>query len=75
MPVTESDIRRRAFVWFERTVLGIGMSVMALVIERRLIKAIKAGALETRPAAPDTGNQRNVEVARSAPTRDRPVPP
>ena len=34
---------------FERAVLGVGMSLVAYVIERRLIKAIKKGAVEPAP--------------------------
>jgi hypothetical protein len=33
------------FVAFERAVLGVGMSVVAFFIERRLIKAIKKGGV------------------------------
>ncbi len=41
--------RNRVFLWFERTVLGIGMTLVAFVIERRLIKAIKKGSVEPAP--------------------------
>jgi hypothetical protein len=37
--------RGRAFIAFERAVLGFGMSVVAFFIERRLIKAIKKGGV------------------------------
>ena len=40
--------------WLERTLLGTGMTVMALVIERRLLKAIKNGDAK---AAPRTAEQ------------------
>ena len=58
--------RGRVFVWFERVSLGIGMSVVAFFIERRLISAIKKGAMKTRtPEEPDAP-ERNVELATSA---------
>ena len=38
--------RGRVFRAFERVVLGIGMSVVAFVIEKRLIKAIKKGNVD-----------------------------
>jgi hypothetical protein len=38
-----------AFRWFERTLLGMGMTVMAFVIERRLLKAIKRGDANAAP--------------------------
>jgi hypothetical protein len=41
--------RGRAFRAFERLVLGIGMTLVAFVIERRLLKAIKKGAVEPAP--------------------------
>jgi hypothetical protein len=37
------------FVAFERLVLGIGMSVVAFFIERRLMQAIKKGSVEPAP--------------------------
>jgi hypothetical protein len=40
-------------VAFERLVLGVGMTVVAFFIERRLIKAIKKGSVE--PAARTAG--------------------
>ena len=43
-----------AYRWFERTLLGTGMTVMAFVIERRLLKAIKQGNAK---AAPRTAEQ------------------
>jgi flagellar biosynthesis/type III secretory pathway M-ring protein FliF/YscJ len=44
--------RRRRFArWFERVVLGAVMSVIAFVIERRVLKAIRAKGEE--PATPE----------------------
>lgn len=37
--------RGRMFLAFERAVLGVGMTVVAFFIERRLIKAIKKGGV------------------------------
>jgi hypothetical protein len=33
--------RSRLYRWFERAILGAGMTLIAFVIERRLLKAIK----------------------------------
>jgi len=41
--------RGRAFRAFERVVLGIGMTVVAFVIERRLLRALKKGSVEPAP--------------------------
>ena len=41
--------RNRVLRLVERIVLGVGMSLMAFVIERRLIKAIRSGGLSTKP--------------------------
>ncbi len=35
--------RSRIYGWFERAILGAGMTLVAFVIERRLIKGIKQG--------------------------------
>jgi hypothetical protein len=41
--------RGALFRTFERIVLSIGMSAMAAVIERRLLKALKAGGMKPAP--------------------------
>lgn len=41
--------RSRAFKGFERFVLGVGMSLVAFVIERRLLKALKHGGMKPAP--------------------------
>jgi hypothetical protein len=41
--------RGRLFCAIERFVLGAAMTVVAFVIERRLLKAIKEGAVEPAP--------------------------
>jgi hypothetical protein len=51
----------------ERWILGIGMTMAAWVIERRLLKAIRDGG--ARPAADPTRTSGRVSVAR-APTDD-----
>lgn len=50
-PYSPHSIRRRssAFCWFERMVLGAGMSMMAFVLERRLLRALKRGSVEPAP--------------------------
>ena len=44
-------VRRRVARWLERAVLGTVMSVIAFIIERRVLKAIRSTAREpSRPA-------------------------
>lgn len=45
----ERKRRGRLFLAFERAVLGAGMSMVAFLIERRLIKAIKKGGVKAAP--------------------------
>lgn len=40
--------RGRLFRWFERVSLGAGMTVMAFLIERRLLRALGAGSMKAR---------------------------
>lgn len=48
--------RRRPGRRFERWLLGLFMSLAAIVIERRLLKAIKNGSVKaTKPAQPAGG--------------------
>jgi hypothetical protein len=75
MPRPEHRRKRanRVFVWFERGVLGVGMSIIVSFIERRLLKAIKKGGVEPAPrtaaaiegAAPpvEAGVQDHVELS------------
>jgi hypothetical protein len=49
--------RSRAFIWFERAVLGFGMSVVAFFIERRLLKALKAGSVKPAPRTAASGEE------------------
>jgi hypothetical protein len=51
----------------ERIVLGIGMSVVAFIIERRLIKAIKSGGLSTKPAREPEGGTAGLGAAPEGP--------
>jgi hypothetical protein len=46
---THRKRRGRWFVAFERAVLGVGMTMVAYLIERRLIKAIKKGGVKPAP--------------------------
>jgi hypothetical protein len=41
--------RGRVFRAFERFVLSIGMSMIAFVVERRLLKALKTGGFKAAP--------------------------
>jgi hypothetical protein len=63
----ERKRRGRLFIAFERAVLGLGMSVVAFFIERRLIKAIKKGAVT---AAPRTAAEPGEELG-TAPVEPR----
>lgn len=44
-----SMTRSPAFRWLERTLLSFGMSAIAFVIERRLLRALKKGNVEAAP--------------------------
>jgi hypothetical protein len=41
--------RGPVFRWFERTVLGAGMTMMAWILERQLLRALKKGHVEPAP--------------------------
>jgi hypothetical protein len=58
--------RGRIFRAFERMVLGIGLSMVAFVVEKRLLKAIKKGDVD---AAPRTAAARGEQLG------DIPPPP
>ena len=48
--------RRRTMRRFERWLLGLFMSLAAVVIERRLLKAIKSGSVKaSKPVQPAGG--------------------
>jgi hypothetical protein len=49
--------RTRLFRAFERAVLGLGMTVVAFFVERRLIKAIKKGSVEPAPRTASSGEE------------------
>jgi hypothetical protein len=46
--------RGRLFCWFERAILGAGMGIVAFIVERRLLRALKRGAA---PVAPRTAER------------------
>ena len=56
----------RLYRWFERAILGAGMTVIAFVIERRLLKAIKQG--KTHPDEPS----REAQLATTNQVPDQP---
>jgi hypothetical protein len=67
--------RGRVFRAFERAVLGLGMSLVAFIIERRLIKAIKKGAVEPAPRVavdPESGGSVHLAAPPRVPTPPRP---
>jgi hypothetical protein len=49
MGTNERRGRGRAFRWFERTVLSAGMTAVAFVVERRLLKGLKTGSVKPAP--------------------------
>ncbi|HJP65814.1 MAG TPA: hypothetical protein VKA30_05855 [Actinomycetota bacterium] len=49
MAAKDGRTRGKAFRWFERTVLSAGMSAVAFIVERRLLKAIKTGGVKPAP--------------------------
>ena len=49
--------RSRVFRAFERAVLGFGMTIVAFLIERRLIKAIKKVHVEAAPRTAAGGQE------------------
>jgi hypothetical protein len=59
-------VKRRGVVFraFERFVLSIGMSLIAAVIERRLLKALKTGGFK---AAPRTAAEHDEYLGESPP--------
>src|SRR5207253_9742363 len=54
--------RSRIFLWFERAVLGLGMSVVAFFIERRLLKALKAGLVKPAPRTAASGEEPQIPL-------------
>jgi hypothetical protein len=55
---THRKRRGRWFVAFERVVLGFGMTMVAYLIERRLIKAIRKGGVKPAPrTAAESGEE------------------
>ncbi len=57
---------RRGVYRFERFLLGVGMTMVAFVIERRLIKAIKKGQAKPAPRTAG-GPQRPAEETELGP--------
>ena len=61
--------RRRVARWFERAVLGAVMSVIAFVIERRVLKAIR-----NKGEAPPQQHVHKGELATAPPGTDYGIP-
>jgi hypothetical protein len=55
-------------VWFERAVLGVMMSVVAAVVERRLLKVLKSGSSSKKALQKAV---RDDHRARTRPSDDR----
>jgi hypothetical protein len=47
---------RRAVVWVERAALGAIMTVVAVVVERRLLKALHRRGQEPQPSPPGSSD-------------------
>jgi hypothetical protein len=60
--------RSRAFRAFERLVLGMGMSVVVFVAERKLLKALRKGRVEP---APRTAAERGETLGEGPPREPR----
>jgi hypothetical protein len=57
-PVAGAKKRRsRAFIWFERSVLGFGMTIVAFFVERKLLKALRAGSVKPAPRTAAAGEE------------------
>jgi hypothetical protein len=53
-PAAAKKARGALYRWFERLVLGLAMSLLVFVVERRILKALKMGGVHPAPrtAAP-----------------------
>jgi len=76
MANARTDWPHRVFVWFERTVLSMGMTVLAVGVERVLVRAIKKGVEPAprtaagpaeRPPPSGSGDRPEAEVGTSRP--------
>jgi hypothetical protein len=63
VPSRDAKRRNRAYIWFERVSLSIGMSLMAIIIERRLLRALKAGKVVAAPRTAAGGEEPPTETA------------
>jgi hypothetical protein len=63
--VAKQDTKRRnpVYLWVERVSLSIGMSLMVIVIERRLLRALKQGNVVAAPRTAAGGEEPPVETA------------
>jgi hypothetical protein len=60
--------RNKVRVWIERGILGVMMSVVAWVVERRLLKVIKSGTSSKRALEKD---EKEEDQRRRGPSRVR----
>ena len=60
-----TDRRRRVTTWLERAALGAIMTVVAVVVERRLVRALRRRGEEPRPVPTGPG-----DAVLSAPAQD-----
>lgn len=63
--------RKRIRGWFARVVLGIMMSAVAFVVERRLLRAIKRGGTKKDPLRDLAGSPRRTGVDLSSSAEDQ----
>jgi hypothetical protein len=63
MPSPNVKRRNRVYVWFEGVTLSIGMSLMATIIERRVLRALKQGKAVAAPRTAAGGEEPPTETA------------
>jgi hypothetical protein len=63
VPSRETKRRNRVYLWFERVSLSIGMTLMVVVIERRLLRALKEGKVVAAPRTAAGGEEPPTETA------------
>jgi hypothetical protein len=63
VPRRNAKRRNRVHIFFERVSLSIGMSLMVIVIERRLLRALKSGKAVAAPRTAAGGEEPPSETA------------
>jgi hypothetical protein len=63
VPKRDAKRRNRVYIWFEGVTLSIGMTLMAIIIERRLLRALKQGKAVAAPRTAAGGEEPPTETA------------